>query len=128
MVFDPAEDSRVVAFADLRDHHTHGKAASRAEAPRQKVGTITHFLGGCEDTFLGLLRDGVGDRRTIHHQRNRSGGQTEIIRYIFEGNGLLWTVRALADICTRFRACHSGMSVAQKWPFSKRLRLVSQLA
>ena len=78
MVFDAAHHERGVAFADLRDKHSDGKAALSARVTGGEAGTIIQFASRGKNPFLGLTWNGVSYRSTIENQRNCCGRQSEM--------------------------------------------------
>jgi len=68
MIFDAAHHQRGVALADFRNHYADREAALRAEGACKKIGSVVVLAGGGEDAVLGLLRNGIGHRRPVHHQ------------------------------------------------------------
>ena len=79
MVFDAAHDEGGIAFADLRDKHTHGKAALGARVTGGETGAVIQFAGGGKNPFLGLMWNGVSQQSTIENQRNGCGRQLEMV-------------------------------------------------
>ena len=79
MVFDAAHYEGRVALADLRDKHSHGKAALGARVTGGETGTVIQFASRGKNPFLGLTWNGVSYRSTIENQRNCRGRQSEMV-------------------------------------------------
>jgi hypothetical protein len=47
------------------------------------------LAGGGEDPIFGFLRNGVSDRRAVHHQRDRRGRELKVIRQKLQRNFLM---------------------------------------
>ena len=54
VVFDSAQDSDVIALADLRHEYADGETASGTETACKEIGTIVQFASGRENQFLGF--------------------------------------------------------------------------
>src|SRR5208282_1794541 len=80
---------------------------------RHEVGAVVQFASGFSYPLLGGVRNGLGSRRTVNHQRDRSGRQAEMSGQLLQaegGGGTRRTLRGLVCFCPSH-----GMSCCVVW-------------
>ena len=80
MIFNSTQNGDIVTFAYFGDHDPNGQAAACAQAAGKEIRFVVELFGCGKDQALSLSGNGIGNRRSIQHQRNSGRRQPEVVR------------------------------------------------
>jgi hypothetical protein len=89
--FNTIENRRVVAFSQVGRENAHHVASLVVEHPSEIVRLVVQFGGSLQHAVAGFLREPLGHRRVIEHQRDSRARESEIGRQLSQTNWLRWS-------------------------------------
>jgi hypothetical protein len=101
VLLDAEHDAGEVAFGEFGDDDADGVRKTRAQHAGVHVGSVVEFFGGCLDSLMGGLRDGLCDRGVVKYDRDSCGGEIKVLGEDFKGYRLTCVGWALLFLCHR---------------------------